>query len=532
MSSQDGLSSFPHQPSEPELPAADDASSTPSISETAAARVASSAFDDIATDDAIDDGAIENAFVGDVADEAAEIDYIASSEIVPAPIAEPITVVSTPPIEVLSATPRQTQSVAPIVSRIVSAVVVHATRKPAPVIAQAPVAAIADVQQAGKPTAAPLISAIMAAVIERAASKPAPAIATEPQPAVAVPAERLLPVAEEIAADEVAIDEANEAQVEEAFLEPEPVSEPAYIEAVESDTPVEASAPISDVPVIEESIQPSAPPRWKGLIRRPAFLRRREVTKQEPNEPLEAIAADEALSESDEGASDDPVIEEAVADIPSSDDSFSDPGTAANDECEDEFEEDDEPAEVGSTGGGWTIPMLCLGIAVIACCLIIPQADVNRRIAYERQALRQDLESVQTQVATNDEFLRKLAADPQLAERLAQRQLKLTRPGDKLLPITQGDAGTSPFDLVQVTPPRKMEPYQPVGGTIANLCYNPHTRLYLMGVGLFIMAAGLVLGVTPTVEVSRITDSSEFEDAAQDGQQKIPARFTIDATQG
>jgi len=73
--------------------------------------------------------------------------------------------------------------------------------------------------------------------------------------------------------------------------------------------------------------------------------------------------------------------------------------------------------------------------------------------------LRQDLESVQTQVATNDEFLRKLAADPQLAERLAQRQLKLTRPGDKLLPIVQGDAGTSPFDLVQVTPPRKRPPW-------------------------------------------------------------------------
>lgn len=155
---------------------------------------------------------------------------------------------------------------------------------------------------------------------------------------------------------------------------------------------------------------------------------------------------------------------------------------------------EEEPALTGPTGGGWTIPLLCAGVAVLACCAIIPQADANRRLAHERAALRQELESVQAQVATNDEFLRKLATDPQLAERLAQRQMKMIRAGTKVLPIVQGPAGGSPFDLVQVPPPAWTEPYRPVGGRVASLCYDPRTRVYLMGGGLFLLAAGLVLG--------------------------------------
>ena len=53
----------------------------------------------------------------------------------------------------------------------------------------------------------------------------------------------------------------------------------------------------------------------------------------------------------------------------------------------------------------------------------------------------------------------------------------------------------SPFHLVQVAPPPPLPPYKPVGGLLAGLCYNPHTRLYVTGIALFLMAAGLVLGV-------------------------------------
>ena len=148
----------------------------------------------------------------------------------------------------------------------------------------------------------------------------------------------------------------------------------------------------------------------------------------------------------------------------------------------------------GSSGGGWTIPLLCAGIAIIACCMFIPQTESNRRLMYERANLRADLESIQAQVTTNDEFLRKLASDPTLAERLAQRQMKMMRVGTKALPIGQVDAGMSPFDLVQVPAPERPGAYQPVGGRIASMCNQPRQRLYLIGGGLFLMAAGLVLG--------------------------------------
>ena len=163
-------------------------------------------------------------------------------------------------------------------------------------------------------------------------------------------------------------------------------------------------------------------------------------------------------------------------------------------------------------GGGWTLALLCAGIALVACTVLIPQADANRRLTYEREKLRLDLESIRKQVATNDDFLKRVADDPNLAERLAQRQMKIIRQGTRVLELKKqkqpgpaGGAGMaqaaglgpeemSPFYLVQVAPPLPLAAYKPVGGLLAGLCYNPHTRLYLTGIGLFGMAVGLVLG--------------------------------------
>ena len=156
-------------------------------------------------------------------------------------------------------------------------------------------------------------------------------------------------------------------------------------------------------------------------------------------------------------------------------------------------------------GGGWTVAMLCAGIAIIACCVLIPQADANKRLVYEREKLKVDLDSIRMQVSTNDEFLHRVADDPNLAERLAQRQMRVIREGTRVLELKKSGKGAvagplasaeamSPFHLVHVAPPPPMPPYEPTGGRIASLCYDPHKRLYLMGGGLMLMAAGLVLG--------------------------------------
>jgi hypothetical protein len=154
-----------------------------------------------------------------------------------------------------------------------------------------------------------------------------------------------------------------------------------------------------------------------------------------------------------------------------------------------------EPAQEASRGGAFTIPLLCAGVAIIATCLLIPQADANRRLVYERAKLQADLEAVEKQVEVNDEFLRKVSEDPNLAERLAQRQMNIIRKGTQVLSLKNDAAAEmSPFQLTAVPAPVDLAPYQPRGGLLARLCHNPKSRLYLMGIGLMAMAAGLVLG--------------------------------------
>ena len=63
------------------------------------------------------------------------------------------------------------------------------------------------------------------------------------------------------------------------------------------------------------------------------------------------------------------------------------------------------------------------GWELIAACLIIPQADTNRRLVYQREQLKLDLTQVQKQIGLNKEFLLKMESDPQLTERLAQREM-------------------------------------------------------------------------------------------------------------
>jgi hypothetical protein len=110
--------------------------------------------------------------------------------------------------------------------------------------------------------------------------------------------------------------------------------------------------------------------------------------------------------------------------------------------------------------------------------------------------LAMDLASIEHQVAVNGEFLKKVGDDPTLAERLAERQMKVIPEGTRVLELKHENDGTgmSPFQLVSVAPPPPLPPYRRVGGTIANLCYDPHTRLYLIGAALVMIAVGLVLG--------------------------------------
>lgn len=163
---------------------------------------------------------------------------------------------------------------------------------------------------------------------------------------------------------------------------------------------------------------------------------------------------------------------------------------------------DDAVREVrGRAGSVLTLPLICLGLAVLAACLLVPAVDQNRRLAYDREQLRRDLAQLDEQIAVNDEFLRRLADDPTLAERLVRRQFNARREGTRQieLPDDRPDdpaALASPFALLHVAPPEPLPPYRPVGGRLGELCRDPKSRLYLMAGSLLCVVAGLLFGAT------------------------------------
>src|SRR6185312_7773701 len=120
---------------------------------------------------------------------------------------------------------------------------------------------------------------------------------------------------------------------------------------------------------------------------------------------------------------------------------------------------------------------------LIAMCMLIPAADENRQLAYETQKLQADLDQLEKQAATNEMFLKRVANDPVLAERLARRQLKMIPQGTSVLELKGEKNSTemSPFLLVTVPPPAPLPPYRPVAGFLANACRHPKSQLYIIG---------------------------------------------------
>jgi hypothetical protein len=151
---------------------------------------------------------------------------------------------------------------------------------------------------------------------------------------------------------------------------------------------------------------------------------------------------------------------------------------------------------------GWTIMLISAGIGLIACCVLIPQADENRLMSYEVQKLKIDLEHLDKQVEVNQEFISRLGRDPGLVERLAQRQMKFIREGTRVLELNEPHlpGEESAFSLVSIRPPPQLPPPQLRRGRLAAMARQPKVRLYTIGTGMMLIACGLVLGATPKSE--------------------------------
>jgi len=146
----------------------------------------------------------------------------------------------------------------------------------------------------------------------------------------------------------------------------------------------------------------------------------------------------------------------------------------------------------------WSIPLMCGGLCLLAVCVLIPQSEMNRKLVAERDKLKADLAYVQQQLAVNDQFLQNVGVDPGLAERLAQRQMKEIRQGTSVLELKEqpNRLEMSPFLLVSVGTPPPATAYLPPSGVVGKICEDARSRLYLSGLGLFMVAGGLVLGAS------------------------------------
>lgn len=156
-----------------------------------------------------------------------------------------------------------------------------------------------------------------------------------------------------------------------------------------------------------------------------------------------------------------------------------------------------------STGAWWTIPMVCVGLGIVACALIIGQVEENRRVAWQRNKLKSDVEYFQKQIRKNDEFIKRIQTDPNLAERLAQLQMRQVREGLAILEVPglphQNDR--NPFQLATIPPPPPFEPYKPRGDLLTQAFIDqrtgqvaPRKALCGIGFGLMLVAIGLVMG--------------------------------------
>lgn len=160
-------------------------------------------------------------------------------------------------------------------------------------------------------------------------------------------------------------------------------------------------------------------------------------------------------------------------------------------------------SELPPSGGVWALPLLALGLGLVACCYLIPAADDTRRVMFERQRLEMELAGLKRQVALNAEFLDRIHGDRELALRLAARQRTQHEEGVGIISPAQarpgagglGNFAMSPFALVAAEPATQPPASVPaVGGQLAALCRGSRARLVVLGIGMLACMIGLLGG--------------------------------------
>lgn len=263
----------------------------------------------------------------------------------------------------------------------------------------------------------------------------------------------------------------------------EPLPPPMRI-ARETDTSADKSVPvIPEEQDVEESVSTSTPSKSIPRTRDPVEAEVRTSPASESSVSSCYDRFDQACSDPTSQENTEALFRQSTDD-PSTQTDSSDLGQVSGGKA------------VSRTGAWWTLPMMCLGLTIIACALIVPAVDENRRELHQLTRLERDVRYFQMQSEVNKQFLEHVSTDPALAERLAMRQLRMTRPDSRIVPIPQtgNPFAMSPYALVTLDPPPPVPDYQPLGGVLSRYFLDPQTQIYLTGIGILLTAAGVILG--------------------------------------
>jgi len=160
------------------------------------------------------------------------------------------------------------------------------------------------------------------------------------------------------------------------------------------------------------------------------------------------------------------------------------------------------PAEAGTSSSGlWALPLLALGLCLVACAVLIPAAEENRLVEAERRRLVAEVESLRKKAEMNEQFLTRLHHDQRLVERLRRR---LRPPGpDENVAILASHGGASrwalsPLAMLEPAPVEAEPPPAIVTGVLADWCRDDRQRLIVLGVGLMAVLVALLAGGSRT----------------------------------
>lgn len=150
----------------------------------------------------------------------------------------------------------------------------------------------------------------------------------------------------------------------------------------------------------------------------------------------------------------------------------------------------------------WAIPLLCLGLGLLACAVLIPAADQSRQLARQKAELVREVSRLQAQGDRNAEFLHRLGRDKELSEVLIERQLGQLPDGVAQVSLSVSPSGfaASPFAMLELPEPPPLPPAATIGGQLTRWCLTGRTQTWILAAAILLTAAGLLLGSAPKPE--------------------------------